>query len=411
MTTAMISNLPKDLLEEILSKLPFNSMKAVCLTCKTWNDLSKTESFAKMHICKATRCTFVYDDRDDTSQSLSNEQLQHKCQLRFLNNQVSIYRVFHYEGLVLCILKDVTRIVIWNPFLRQTRWIKLRFSHRTDVWDTFRYALGYEVKGSCRSVKFLRFLDYFSHQFFWYEIYDFDSGLWRSLDVTPYWCIYCAATSVSLKGNTYWCAKERNMSIESYIKHIICFDFTSERFGPLLPLPMVNSEEHNYNNVTLSCVKEEKLAVLFQSEDSEESQFEIWITTKIDVETVSWIKFLRMDKSPWISIAGSFFIDEEKNVLMSFGTQYYNKCTIRKRSVNIVGEDGYVRKLDPGVPIEGLCRPDVCCYVPSLIQVIKKPVGGKRIEQSSLENRRFDQSMLRLAALEKLLKKKQQGYW
>lgn len=37
-------------------------------------------------------------------------------QLSFLHNQVSVYEIIHYEGLLLCILKDVTRVVVWNPY-------------------------------------------------------------------------------------------------------------------------------------------------------------------------------------------------------------------------------------------------------------------------------------------------------
>ncbi|XP_010412927.1 PREDICTED: putative F-box protein At5g41510 [Camelina sativa] len=274
MTTSMISNLPRDLIEEIISRLPLKSMKAVCLTCKSWDYLSKSESFRKKHIGKATRkgesmmiammphnlylMSGFVDDVDPS--------IEHKGQISFPSKQVSIDRLFHYEGLILCILKDVTRIVVWNPYLGQTRWINLRFSHRPDIWDIFCYGLGYEDKESCRSLKLLRFVDFLKiapeEQFCWYEIYDFDSGLWTTLDVAPHWTIYCSSSSVSLKGNSYWCAKGR--SSEGFVTdHIICFDFTRERFGPLLPLPSV-LRDREYEYVTLSCVKEEQLAALFQ---------------------------------------------------------------------------------------------------------------------------------------------------
>ncbi|KAG7574083.1 F-box domain [Arabidopsis suecica] len=49
--TTMISDLPRDLIEDILSRLSWKSMKAVRLTCKSWNNLSKSE----MYIGKSTR--------------------------------------------------------------------------------------------------------------------------------------------------------------------------------------------------------------------------------------------------------------------------------------------------------------------------------------------------------------------
>jgi len=113
-----------------------------------------------------------------------------KGQFSLLHKNYRINQVLHYEGLLLCIMKDPTRIVVWNPYLGQTRWIQLRYFHRPHGIDHFRYALGYADKESCSSLKFLRFLDYFykapEEEFFWYEIYDFDSGLWTTLNVTPH---------------------------------------------------------------------------------------------------------------------------------------------------------------------------------------------------------------------------------
>ncbi|CAH8265186.1 unnamed protein product [Arabidopsis lyrata] len=405
--TTMISNLPKDLIEEILSRLSWKSMKAVRLTCKSWNNLSKSE----MYIGKSTRegQSMMIAMMPHNLYLMScvvdvDPSIEHKGQLSFLHNQVSISRVFHYEGLILCILKDVTRIVVLNPYLGQTRWIKLRFSHCQQRFDMFSYALGYEHKESCRSFKFLRFIDYFykapETKFFWYEIYDFDSGSWSTLDVTPHWFISCSSDSVSLKGNTYWCARERTPE-NGLRDHIICFDFTRERFGPLLPLP-VNVTDHDYGIVTLSCVKEEKIAALFQHYASFDSEFEIWITTKIEAEMVSWSKFLRMDTKPKIFFPDTFFIDEEKKVFMDVGRDYEGNWDYDyeypKTLIYIIGEAGYFKKLDPGLPNQNRW-PRVCSYVPSLVQ-IKKLARGKRIEQSSLEKHRFDQNMLRLAEIE-----------
>ena len=47
-----ISDLPVNFVEEILSKVPLKSMRAVRLTCKRWEGLWKSRSFSKMHIDK-----------------------------------------------------------------------------------------------------------------------------------------------------------------------------------------------------------------------------------------------------------------------------------------------------------------------------------------------------------------------
>ncbi|CAN8287426.1 unnamed protein product [Cochlearia groenlandica] len=50
----MISNLPRDLIENVLSRVPLTHLKTIRSTCKTWNALSKDPTFAKQHINKAT---------------------------------------------------------------------------------------------------------------------------------------------------------------------------------------------------------------------------------------------------------------------------------------------------------------------------------------------------------------------
>lgn len=45
-----ISDLPRDLTEEVLSRIPVTSMRAVRFTCKKWNTLSKDRSFTKKHL-------------------------------------------------------------------------------------------------------------------------------------------------------------------------------------------------------------------------------------------------------------------------------------------------------------------------------------------------------------------------
>ncbi|KAL1214389.1 putative F-box protein [Cardamine amara subsp. amara] len=422
----MISNLPRDLIEEIISRVPLKFMKAVRLTCKTWNNLSKSEFLRKritregetMMIAIRNHNLYlmrVVVDGVDPSIELKGklncivvDDVDHSMegQLSFLNDEVNITEVLHFEGLLLFILRDVTRIMVWNPYWGQTVWIKLRYSHLPRGIDRFSYALGYEDKKSCRKNKLLRFIDYFfkepENQFFWYEIYDFDCGLWTTLDVTPHWCIYCCSHGVSLKGNTYWCAAKR--SSECYTNHIICFDFTRERFGPLLPLPALEVRDHEDGNWTLSCVKEEKLVALFQPYYAYE--LEIWITIKINVEMVSWSKFLRMDTGPRINVPHTFFIDEEKKVYMDFNEDYDSDSDsdIRKQSINIIGEAGYLKKMDTGVPEDQYGRQRDCSYVPNLVQ-ISKPLQGKRIKESRLEKRRFNQNRSRLATIEKLLKK------
>ncbi|KAF2549347.1 hypothetical protein F2Q70_00022531, partial [Brassica cretica] len=81
---------------------------------------------------------------------------------------------------------------------------------------------------------------------------------------------------LSLKGNTYFIAS----SIKGLAYFLLCFDFTRERFGQRLPLPC-----HTLGYpVTLSCVREEQLAVLYLKKTDE--ILEIWVTNTIESNSV-----------------------------------------------------------------------------------------------------------------------------
>ncbi|KAG7585946.1 F-box associated interaction domain [Arabidopsis thaliana x Arabidopsis arenosa] len=394
-----MSNLPKDLVEEIVSRVPLKFMRSVRLTCKKWNTLFKSRSFMKMHIDKeeaeerelGQKRMIVMKDYNVYLMGIVVGETPSTKTLGKLtclddSEQIKISEVFHCEGLLLCILKDDnTKIVVWNPYLGQTRWIQTRKYYRAGGWkgrDIYTYALGYENNSenrSCRSPKILRFIDDFKlrpeNPVLRYEIYDFVSDLWTTLDVSPHWRIM-SQRGLSLKGNTYWGAVERNDYAP--ISHIICFDFTRERFGPLLPLPF---SAWGAEFASLSSVREEKIAALFQT--SETFKFEIWITTKIEAENVSWSRFFTMDISYLDSKLSykSFFIDEEKKAAVVFEKEGKNRCHLTHDTINIIGEDGCLMKLELGEPTDKNCWPLVCPYVPSVVQ-IKLHKGGKRKEQS-----------------------------
>ncbi|KAG7585940.1 F-box associated interaction domain [Arabidopsis thaliana x Arabidopsis arenosa] len=388
--TETMSNLPRDLVEEIVSRVPWKFMRSVRLTCKKWNALFKSRSFTKMHIGKEeaaarelgqTRMIVMIDYNVYLMGIVVNENpsTEYLGKLTCLQDseQVKIYQVFHCKGLLLCILKDDdTKIVVWNPYLGQTRWIQTRKYYR-DIElkgrDFYKYALGYENNGeskSCRSPKILRFIDDFkrypNNPALRYEIYDFDSDLWTTLDVSPYWRIM-SYQGISVKGNTYWGVVERNAS--SQIGHIICFDFTSERFGPLLPLPF---KARVAQFALLSSVRDEKLAALFQK--SEKYRVEIWITTKIDAKNVSWSNFftVKMTYLDGRLSFKSFFIEEEKKVAVVF-----NKPKTLCDTIKIIGEAGCLRELELGEPANKNCWPVGCSYVPSIVK-IKQHREGKR---------------------------------
>ncbi|EOA32277.1 hypothetical protein CARUB_v10015538mg [Capsella rubella] len=406
-----ICDLPRDLAEEVLSRLPVTSPRALRFTCKKWNTLSKCRSFTKKQIGReqaeakkkkqekafqaimtmnykvylmSVNLDGIHKDDDNVQSSIKQ-----KGKLISLNgaDQIDISKVYHCHGLLLCITNDInSRLMVLNPYCGQARWIEPRDSYCRDS-----YALGYEMKNNVnRSYKILRCVNDFKDmsemsieprtRICEFEIYNFDSHSWKSktVKVTPNdWDIFYGCSGVSVKGNTYWFVQERIPPLEEIPidvidelreapSFLICFDFTTEKFGSRLPLPFPCLRN---DTVTLSSVGEEKLAVLYHRWDSMYTK--IWISNKIDQpNALSWSElFLNMGKMrPLEMRSATFFVDEEKKLAVVFdkGKSVYNPTC---NTAYIVGEDGYSKQVDLGESVDKYLFPRVYSYVPSCEQI------------------------------------------
>ncbi|ESQ47811.1 hypothetical protein EUTSA_v10022075mg [Eutrema salsugineum] len=320
-----ISNLPSELVEEILSRVPVKSMEAVRSTCKTWKSLSKDTIFTNKHIGKVAAGSAIAREfvmiKDYSVHLISvnlyethnknNFDLSIHCQGQLITRETShhvcnIFQIFHCNGLLLCVFKPFKNdsLVVWNPYLGQSRWIKLRNNNHildcSDSWKVINATLDRDIK-------------------------------------IPY-----GNPGVSLKGNTYWYARVKG----SQDCFLLCFDFTSEIFGPRLRLPFDSSPECN---VSLSAVREEQLALFVELWDTNE--IEIWVTNIIESDAVSWSKFLSFDMKPlayFIEFTSFFsdisrkifFIEEEKKIAVVFGE---DRLTFK---ACMIGEKGYFKRVD-----------------------------------------------------------------
>ncbi|XP_006406803.2 F-box/kelch-repeat protein At3g16740 [Eutrema salsugineum] len=390
-----MSDLPRDVLEEVLSRVPLKSLRSVRSTCKKWNTLMKDETFRKKHIADQEKSAaekdeflaiMVMDFRVYlTSVSLDNfdtsiNQLAKLISLNDANHQVDISRVFHCDGLLLCVTEDMdSRLVVWDPYSGQTRWIEQPRSSSYCFYD--RYALGYEMEkkknGSLRRHKILRLLDVYDTSRVGVpirecEIYSLKSSSWKVLRETPTCYIHFNQRGVSLKGNTYWCGELEPADILHWRSFLVCFDFTTERFGPHMNLPFHATYD---DTLAFSRVREEQLAVLLQRRGT--LRVEIWVTTKIEPKDVSWSKlFLEVDTMGPLSNAVSFFIDQKKEVAVAFDKNNFLPISINV--AYIMGNNGYHKKLDLGESREDNCWPLACCYVPSSVQMEQPARRSKR---------------------------------
>ncbi|BAB02247.1 unnamed protein product [Arabidopsis thaliana] len=214
----MMSNLPNDLVEEILSRVTVTFMRTVRSICKKWNALTKDRSFTNKYIrniaalgereflmIKEFSIYLVGVNLHGIQNNNFDLSIELKGKLISMDNTIRrfcISQIFHCNGLFLCVSqKDMdNRLVVWNPYCSKPRWIKPSYNYRT----VDRFALGYDK--SCGSHKILRL---FGDNLNNLEIYDLSSNSWRVPNVTLERDIVYMQPGVSLKEKTYWYARDK----------------------------------------------------------------------------------------------------------------------------------------------------------------------------------------------------------
>ncbi|KAG2249316.1 hypothetical protein Bca4012_087364 [Brassica carinata] len=400
----MCDDLPHDLIrEKILTNVPITSLRAVRCTCKLWNALSKEfilgnetsrqhHEFQGFMMISNKICPFRVDIQGIISNH--NNLVDPSTKKLDLLDQVEVSRVIHCDGLLLCVTNDNSKLLVWNPYLAQTRWIRPRICYgKSDM-----YAIGYDNNSKVRNYKILRLST--SHYYglgIELEIYDFSSDLWSFLGVFPDYKINSYHSLVNLAGSTYLLArvirrttrKKRNHYeyLASWENCLLCFDYTSERFVQHMPPPF-SSYYYYTDTVALSTVREDKLAAHCYGFYQSFVTLEFWVTNKIEANAVSWSKFLKVDMGSMVPVrdflcnwkADLVFVDEENKVAVIIH-ESRNYSTKLQLTAYIIREDGYFRSMNIGevnlnfsrkFEVQHVFSP----YHPSLVQINRRSNGG-----------------------------------
>ncbi|CAH8254377.1 unnamed protein product [Arabidopsis lyrata] len=399
-----MSDLSHDLVEEILCMVPITSLRAVRSTCKLWNVLSKNRILCKAearnqflgftmmnHRLYSMRFNLHGIGLNEDGEEFTDPSIK---PIGDILNQVEISKVFYCEGLLLCVTRNhSSKLVVWNPYLGQTRWIQPSNDYHIGV----TYALGYDNN---KNHKILRF---FAGQGS-YEIYDLKSNSWSLSYVIPIRGLKIYQPGTSLNGNAYFLTDARK--VMEGCDCLLGFDFTTEKFGQLLSL----SFSHDFTETgRLSCVNGEKLAALYHRYETFET--EIWVTTKIEPNEVSWSKFLAVDMEPFTSLkfhddVGSFFIEEEKKIAVLFDLDESERYNI----VYIIGDNGCLKEVDldevvnpqESVEVDRMFyfSPFVCScsYVPSVVKI--NQIAEHERKYKKRKRKRTNKKRIKISAFE-----------
>ncbi|AEE75932.1 unnamed protein product [Arabidopsis thaliana] len=379
MTT--ISDLPYDLLPEILSRLPTKSIPKLKTTCKKWYALFKDPKFVEKKLGKAARETVFLMNHEVNSISVDIHGIPkgYSVSMDFTGtltipegSDLEIFRIHHCNGLFLCATMNC-RLVVWNPCTGQITWIIPRTRYDSD--DIYALGCGDDKSSSLHSYKILRCCDDNQKKPV-SEIYDFSSSSWRVLDgVTANCFIEC--NGVALKESAYWYASDKRETPKG--KFILRFDFATERFARLC-LPLNFQRDRDNKSVVVSVVGEEKLALLQQFDHRvhglKYSKIKIWVTdTKIgEGKDLSWsnilVEELADDNLPSVT---SFLLDEEKKVAVCSDAVCSDTDTEDedRRRIYIVGEGVDEFVYDEVSTETSHNWPFLVSYVPNLVHIEK----------------------------------------
>ncbi|KAF2592564.1 hypothetical protein F2Q70_00045766 [Brassica cretica] len=148
-------DLGEKLVVEIFKRVPITSLKAVRSTCKTWDAMTKSSVVLGKKAADEFLVGFV--KMNNKVYSLRYHQGDVSVKQVDLLNQLEISAVYHCDGLVLCVANDLSKLVVWNPYLCQSRSIGPR-GESCKASDM--YAIGYsEDKNKKRDHKILRLVD------------------------------------------------------------------------------------------------------------------------------------------------------------------------------------------------------------------------------------------------------------
>ncbi|CAE6019715.1 unnamed protein product [Arabidopsis arenosa] len=292
----LAANLPYDLVEEILLKLPVKSLARFNLTCKEWGSLFSGHRFIYKQLVNS-QYQFLHSRKSEIWVVKSGA-----FQIRDFGSDEVIKSMVQCEGLILCSTISPRRIVVLNG--SQTRWID---KENLSVYDFF--CLGHDSKNE---YKVLRFnfgaydCDCESYAAV-AEIFHMTTNSWRLSDIQDNWEFTRQPPMiVSVGGNSYWIASsDGKLFVQSY-------NFSTEEFKPLkLPLQQVKGTK----TLVLSSFRREGLSLLCQRH--QDLSIDVWNGIIVQDRSIVWGKqFVVTGHNQQILYpVPSFFITEKKIVM------------------------------------------------------------------------------------------------
>ncbi|KAL0857462.1 hypothetical protein Bca101_062616 [Brassica carinata] len=374
MTTS--EKLPWELEEEILSRVPIQSLARFRSVCKRWNGLFNESKFIKGHLDRA-RPQFILlsqssmysieiNDLDGVDPTVKLRDLasfsSSSCEIAWQEIDFDhTTTITSFDGLLFCnFWPRESRAALWNPWLMssrpppQVKWIE--FGDR----KFYVCGLGYDKNKVYKMFGYFICLRQVRNNY--HEraaVYHCGSQAFKFID-TPGedWPIREAYRyNVSLNGNLYWITSNAG-------KHFIrSFDFSKEILKPFCLLPCQHKNDSR-DELVLEVFKGCGFSLLKQCYVTR--KIEIWVTNKKigEEEEVVWIMVMTLPTTDLPSLITSrlcgtisYFICDKTLVICCAENKTGDVC------IYIVRSDLF-KKFPTGSAIYQCCH---CVYAPNLI--------------------------------------------
>lgn len=392
--------LPEDVMLQILSKLPANSVIRFKCVCKSWKTLLEDHSFIQKHTMNITENTMMIrnpnldhllvscrdkstnkrviismSSTDSSSSSLliSRFIINEKKQLipsSFNNNNYGQMRLIGPCNGIVCIYGYHDQIALCNPTIGDFKTLPFSTIKRPNDMNIRGgdVGLGYDSNTNDYKVIQILFCISIHHNnnnnnrrlvYNQVEIYSLSTNSWRKYDsrVPPY-SYHIMQTSniwsMVYKNKTFcWWAKN-----DDDMEMILSFDMEKEVFQETPPLPLDIDEEFGREKRTTRAIMpwKEKIGLVVYCMKEVEKFFDLWVVNGDDVLGANWTKVSRIGGVVGVERPLGFWKNSHELVLESSSRELVLYDLNSKEISNL----GIYGKRD---------RLEVLVYIPTLVSL------------------------------------------
>ncbi|XP_024961784.1 F-box protein At3g07870-like [Cynara cardunculus var. scolymus] len=380
----MSKELPKDVIIDILSRLPVRYILRFKSVSKSWYALFQNPNFIAKHFqnqkanpdVDGLDASFLFSPYKSSFDATSNRnvglllseseksiKIPIGLDIPFLSISKPLRVCGTVNGLIcLSILPIASIILLWNPATRVFKDLPVSTIDRPKS-GPIKVVLGYGYDEATNDYKVLRIV-YYGYPLNQVEIYSLNTNSWKEIKTRVQFLIFEAACSVFLKGKFHWTA----IGFEEMHgkKLIVCFDICREAFSYIMPpgFDFSDCDGESKTSWTVAGMKE-SLAVIGSSGNGSGKRFEVWVMKEYGVVS-SWTKYRSFELQTEVGrtlgcgLKGEFLLEKDNNQLVLYDPD--------SQSIKNLGNHG--------VP----CWSDVFNHVGSLLPI----KGGKIAERTNL---------------------------